>query len=295
MNEAIRFTILVLLCIVLVTYNPIFQLILVLVPAFYTALTHRNGILFSIMSFLFVSLTIAVTSNNYPLMIFVGILCTMGILVGEINYRKNDMVLAISLGALVIILNFAILVYMQNQISDINFVDYMLNSYFALLEENGLSEMVNYDLVEIKNMIRISMPSMIIATGIVFGVINYFVAGSLINARSRSKSVYKYFWEFSLPGSALVAVFVTIIGVGLADLFSGYSAEVINTNLKIVYSTLFFIQGLSVLDFLLTRRFRLWIRLTIYGIVIFTMVAYPFLITMGALDLVFNIRKLKKS
>ena len=219
----------------------------------------------------------------------------MGILVGEINYRKNNMMLAISLGALVIILNFVLLIYIQNQISGGDFVEFMLNTYFAALEENGFSDMVNYDLVALKNIIRISMPSMIIATGIIFGAVNYFAAGTLVNVMSKSAPVYKYFWEFTLPGSALIAAFITIIGVGIADLVSGYSAEIMIANLRIVYSTLFFIQGLSLIDFLLLRKFRLWIRLIIFGILIFTVITYPFLITMGALDLIFNIRKLKKS
>ena len=294
MNDAIRFTVLALLTIVLATYDSTLQFVLILLPALYTALTHRNGILFSIISFLLVSLAISLTANNYALLIFVGILCSMGILVGEINYRKNDMVLAISLGALVIIFNFVILVYMQNQAANFDFVDYMLNNYFALLEENGLSQMINYDLTALKNAIRISMPSLIIATGIAFGVVNYFAAGTLIYVMNKFKPSYRFFWEFSLPGSALIAAFVTIIGIGIADLVSGYSAEILIMNLRVVYSTLFFIQGLSLIDFLVIRKFRLWIRLVIFGVLIFTVVTYPFLITMGALDLVFNIRKLKK-
>lgn len=292
--ESARFTAITLLCIVLAMLHPVFQLTLVLVPALYTALTHRNGILFSVLSFAIVLLSVSLSTGNYPLIFFLGILSSMGILVGEASYRKNNMMMAIMLGAMVIILNFVAMIYIQNKISGGDFVEYMLNSYFAMVEENGLGNMVNFDLIELKNMMRMTLPAIILSSGISFGVLNYFFAGSIINKMNKGLPIYRYFWEFSLPGSALIAVFVSIIGVGIADLVSGYSAEVLIDNLKILYSTLFFIQGLSLIDFLFIRRFKPFMRALIFVVLIFTVFTYPFLTTMGALDLIFNFRRIRK-
>ena len=64
MIETLRFTAIILLSIGLVMYNPIFQLTFFLVPALYTALTYRNGILFSILSFVISVFAMIFVSGN---------------------------------------------------------------------------------------------------------------------------------------------------------------------------------------------------------------------------------------
>lgn len=292
--EALQYTIVALLAIALAINIPRLQMSLVLVPAVYTALTHRNGLLFSIMSFVFVSGVVWFTSGAFAMVVFVAILCTMGILVGEISYRKHDMMLAIMLGALVVIANFVLLIVIERNALGIDPVEYLLNGYFQMLKENRIGELVNYDLLELKNMLRISMPGIVIAMGILMGVINYFSAGRILQRAEYGKPIFRYFWEFSLPGSALVAALLTILGVGIADTMTGYSADVMLSNLRVVYSTLFLVQGLALVDYFLLRRLRFPIRITLLILAGATVVTAPFLVTMGALDLVFNIRRLDR-
>ncbi len=294
LNETLRFTAIILLSIALALYNPLFQLTLVLVPAFFTALTFRNGILFSIISFLVSLLSVAFVSSNYPLIFFLGIISSMGILVGEINYRKNDMLLSIVIGTLVIVFNIVAVIYIQGRISGTDYVEYLLNSYFKMLEQSGAKDMFAMSFSELKSTIRVTLAAIIMSMGFSLGVINYFIAGSIVNKMNKSLPGFRYFWEFTLPGSALIGVFVSIIGVGIADLVSGYSAEIMLQNLKILYSALFFVQGLSVLDFIALRRLKGILRTFIIVFLIFTVFSYPFLVSLGALDLVFNIRRLKK-
>lgn len=292
--EMLRFTAMIVFTIGLAIYSPLFQLTLVLVPAFYTALTFRNGILFSILSFVISILAFAFISESYSLLFFFGILSSMGIIVGESNYRKNNMMLSIMMGAMVIVINMVAMIYIQNKISGIDFVEYLLNNYFALLEENGMNDMIRMNMNELKSTIRITLPAVIMSMGISMGILNYFISGRIVNRMGKGLHIFRSFWEFTLPGSALIAIFVSIIGIGIGELVSGYSAEIMLANMKVLYSTLFFIQGLSIIDFLALRRFKPVVRSLFFLILIFTVFTYPFLATIGALDLVFNIRRLKK-
>lgn len=294
MIETLRFTAIILLSIGLVMYNPIFQLTFFLVPALYTALTYRNGILFSILSFVISVFAMIFVSGNSSLLFIFGLMATMGIIVGETNYRKNNMMLSIIMGSMVIIINFVAMIYIQNKVSGIDFIEYMINTYFALLEEGGMTDMISMNLSELKSAVRITIPALIMSMGISIGVLNYFVAGNLVNKMNQNSDGFRNFWEFTLPGSALMGILVSMVGIGLAELLTGYSTEIIFSNIKILYATLFFIQGLAVIDFITLRKLKPILRTLIFVVLIFTVFFYPFLATMGALDLVFNIRRIEK-
>lgn len=292
--ETLRITAIVIFVLAISMFNPIFQLTLLLVPALYTTITYRNGILFSIGSLLVTFAAVFFVSASVPLSFFLTMMATMGIVVGELYYRQNDMMKAILIGAIVIIANFGLAIYIQNQTSDINFVDYILNSYASMLEESGVDGMMSMSISEIKNILRITLPGIIISIGTVFGTINYFFAGSMVNKLEPSKQSFKKFSEFILPGSTLIAILITILGIGLVELLTGYSTKIMISNLQIVYFVLFFIQGLALIDFMLLRNRPAILRNLVLMVLIFTIFPYPFLVTIGALDMIFNIRRLQR-
>lgn len=292
--ETLRITAIVIFVLAISMFNPIFQLTLLLVPALYTTITYRNGILFSIGSLLVTFAAVFFVSSSVPLSFFLTMMATMGIVVGELYYRQNDMMKAILIGAIVIIANFGLAIYIQNQTSDINFVDYILNSYASMLEESGVDGMMSMSISEIKNILRITLPGIIISIGTVFGTINYFFAGSMVNKLEPSKQSFKKFSEFILPGSTLIAILITILGIGLVELLTGYSTKIMISNLQIVYFVLFFIQGLALIDFMLLRNRPAILRNLVLMVLIFTIFPYPFLVTIGALDMIFNIRRLQR-
>ncbi len=291
--EALQFSLVSIVMIVLVLNVPLFQLALFIVPALFTALTYRNGSLAGIAA-LCGSCGAVYSIYSDANLIVVMMIGTMGVLVGELYYRKRDMMTAIMAGILVVVAGFGLIIYLQMQMTGGNFLEYFINEYMRTAQEAGLESMMNVDLTEVKFALRYSFPALVIYMGIVFSVINYFFAGRIVTRMNPSEGDFRGFEEFSLPGNALTVLAVTVAGSWLATVLTEYSQDIILNNVLVIYSLLLFIQGLSVVDFLFLKDRHAILRNLVRLILIFSVFPYPLMITVGTMDLIFNIRRLPR-
>ncbi len=287
-TEAFRFTVIVLLLLVLVRFFPIFALSMILIPAIYTALTYRTGLLFPLLSLLFVSLFLTLLDADLASLNSVTTGAIMGIAVGEINYRKNDMMTAITVGMLILVANHAIILYLYKLANGSDIVPTIIEEMQKILAQNKMANTINEQ--EMKSMLQTMLPGAIIAQDFVSSLFNYFIAGKIANVNTPENKPFKSFWEFTIPGSASVACLVTLITVLLFSL-TGYAYQDLTTNLMVIYITILLIQGLSVVDFMFLREKTLLIRMTV---MLFLMFFTPVLLLLGVLDAVANIRRLPR-
>ncbi|MDO5096604.1 MAG: DUF2232 domain-containing protein [Peptostreptococcaceae bacterium] len=287
-TEAFRFTVIVLLLLVLVRFFPIFALSMVLIPAIYTALSYRTGLLFPLLSLLFVSLFLIFLGVDLANLNALTTGAIMGIAVGEINYRKNDMITAITVGMLILVANHVIILYLYKLANGSDIVPMIVEEMQKILAQNNMANTVNE--YEMKAMLQTMLPGAMIAQNFVSSVLNYFIAGKIANVNTPENKPFKSFWEFTIPGSASVACLVTLITVLLFSL-AGYAYQDLTTNLMVIFITILLIQGLSVVDFMFLREKALLIRMTV---MLFLMFFTPVLLLLGVLDAIANIRRLPR-
>ena len=293
-QETLRLSLIILAVSALATSFSLLSLSILIVAPIYTAMTFRNGILYPLISLLMTMGAVAAVASDLSMPFTFLTLATLGILVGEIYYRRKDMSAAIMIGTLVFVANVVLSIYAINQLSDTDFMEFMLNNYAQQMEAGNIQSMINVSTVEIKRMIRSIFPASIISMGFVVGMLNYFMAGRVMNRMDPSQTDFRTFGEFSLPGSMLVAIGVTLAGLWIVPLVTGYSTELIQNNLLMIYSFLFLVQGMSMIDYIFLRpRIPLYRSLMLLTM-IFAIFLYPVWITLGAVDAIFNLRRLAR-
>ncbi|MDO4711980.1 MAG: DUF2232 domain-containing protein [Peptostreptococcaceae bacterium] len=291
-REAIRFTTGVLLICFLAKLSQMFQLSIFIVSALYTALTYRNGILFAIGSIVVSSVILFSLSAGGDIVVAMG---SIGVVVGELYYRKRNMMTAIMTAAVMVVLGHVLVIRIANEQLGMDVIEYQFNRIAKTMQEQtGVSDMINYNIEQAKSMMRLLLPSILVTIGLGVGVLNYFFAGSIVDRMDPSKQDFKSFGEFRMPGSALMAALITFAGIYLVSRLMGYEWDTLYYNLAVIYSFLFTLQGLAVIDRMILKSRRSLVRSLVLVTMVFSVFLYPFFVTMGALDSIFNIRKLPR-
>lgn len=287
-REVFRLTVVVMILLLATLIAPIFQMSLFLIPAIYTALAFRTGILFPAISALAVTAMIGMIFPSAQLLnvIFVGAM--MGIAVGESNYRKNDMWISITTGMVILLLNYALGIYLYELIEKKDFIDTTIEEARKVMEETSMKGAFNLNQEETRLMIRNMFPSFIIARSIVVSLLNYFIAGRFVNVKGQEKPPFRSFGEFALPGSPFAALIISLLGMFVLNTL-GFTTEIVSMNLTLIYITILCIQGLAVVDYMLLRSRPFLIRMLA---MLFCLFLYPALIFLGGLDALVNIRRL---
>lgn len=291
-RESIRFTVAVLLIGTLVNVSSMFLMSVFIISALYTALTYRNGILFSIASMIIASVALFAAGFAGDIVVVMG---SLGILVGELYYRRKSMLLAIMAAAVMLVFVNVLSIRAASKSIGSDVIEYQFNLLAKTMQEQaGVNDMINYNIEQAKTMMRMFFPAILLIYGLGLGVLNYFFAGSIVNRMDLSKRDFRSFGEFRLPGSAMMAFLITLVGIYLVSKLMGYSIEMLNYNLLAIYFFLFLLQGLAVCDRMVFKSRQSIFRNVVLLTLVLTVFLYPFFVTIGALDSIFNIRKLPR-
>ena len=89
-------------------------------------------------------------------------------------------------------------------------------------------------------------------------------------------------------------MFVTLMIMGALEI---EYYEVMVINIIVLVSFIFFLQGLSIVDFFLVKKLRLFaiIRVIIYIMTLFIPPAISIISILGVTDVIFDFRKLKRA
>lgn len=291
--ETLRYSILTAALLLLVKMVPIFALISFFLPSIFAVVTFRNGMIFSFLS----ALIIALISSTFlePMMIVYSLftIAGVGLAVGEFAYRKRTPALAIFAGAFMVILNILLLMYFEARMMNTNLVDYIINGYRESFQMQ--KEMFNIDMdvdTFILNLRR-TFPGMVVCMGFAISAVNYFFTGAFLTRITKKRQIATL-GEFSLPGN----VFGGILIVYLMTLFLIYSdytyKDTLIINITIIFGMLFFLQGLASIYNFISKRVTPVFRNIITLTLCMFMPLYAFVVAIGFIDAVVNLRRIQK-
>src|SRR5699024_11095884 len=103
------------------------------------------------------------------------------------------------------------------------------------------------------------------------------------------------FSRFSLPNNFIFGSLLMFLIVHLLRNIEAIPYDMIYLNLIVLIISLLFIQGLSVLVFILLRfRLNTVLRIIIMGVTLFVSPVITLLIMVGIVDIIFDFRKLRR-
>lgn len=291
--ETLRYSILTVALLLLVKMVPLTAFISFFLPSLFAVITFRNGMIFS----LFSSLIIALISSTFlePLsMIYTTFtIAGVGLVIGEFAYRKRTPALAIFAGAFMVILNILLLMYAEAKMMNVDLLDYIISGYKESFQIQ--KEMFNLDM-DVNTFIlnlRRTFPGMVVCMGFAISTVNYFFTGSLLTRITKKRQIATLS-EFSLPGN----VFGGMLIVYLMTLFLIYSdylyKDTLIINLTIIFGMLFFLQGLASIYNFISKKMKPAARNIIIFVLCVFMPLYTFVVAIGFIDAVINLRRIKK-
>lgn len=139
------------------------------------------------------------------------------------------------------------------------------------------------------------MPSIFIVLSIFISYINYYLSTIVLRKLGLGIRDNPRFSKFSLPSNFIIGSIVMFLIVSLLGNFETIPNDMVQLNLIVLIVSLLYIQGLSVLDFLLLRfRLNMVFRLIIVGITMFASPIIKLLAVVGIVDIIFDFRKLRR-
>lgn len=139
------------------------------------------------------------------------------------------------------------------------------------------------------------MPAIFIILSVFISYINYYFSTIVLRKLGLGIRDNPRFSRFSLPNNFIMGSILMILIVSLLSNFETIPSDIIKLNLIALVSSLLYIQGLSVLDFLLIRlKFNVVFRLIIIGITIFASQLITILAVIGIVDILFDFRKIRR-
>ncbi|MFW6022853.1 MAG: DUF2232 domain-containing protein [Halanaerobiaceae bacterium] len=193
----------------------------------------------------------------------------------------------------IIILYVFINVYMLNFNQEIN-------NFKTLLEESLPTEQLPYTIDEYMESIKLLMPSIILISSIITGLLIYYTTIWYLQKKKISVKKYKPIIYWKLPGWWISTglLFIVLIRYNISLL--GLPVTVANNvvlvanNLIIILLFLIVIEGFSVLLYFLLRLNSKFINiLFVLLFIFFRIIIIPGLLFLGFLDFIFNFRKHK--
>lgn len=284
----------------------IFPIIILLFPVAFIVIGVKYDIKNSFISILITSFLIGITIDMISGLIMLASFGPMAIYIADgISNRKKsrDIIVPSSLIFFVSIILVFIMLRDFSGISLIESLEENMKMYtdiqMELIEDIEFTNIESFRIREradnMYNYIVSIMPSMFIVLSIFISYINYYFSTIVLRRLGLGIRDNPRFSKFSLPNNFILGSILMLLIVNLLSSFETVPSDTIKLNLKVLIMSLLFIQGLSVLDYLLLRfRFNSALRFIIIGITLFASPLITLLAGIGIMDIVFDFRKLRR-
>lgn len=291
--ETIKYSIAVVAVLLLTDSVAVLSPLALLLPSLLAVITFRNGMVFSLISTIIITLASSVFTDPIIALYIAFTIGGVGLIIGELSYRKRTPALAIFGGAFMVIINILLLMYTEARMMNIDLLDYIINIYRESFEVQKEVFKLDMDIDTFLLNLRRTFPGMVVCMGFAISTINYFFTGNILMKTTRKRKTATLS-EFTLPGN----VFGGITLIYLMTIFLIYSdfiyKDTLIINLTIIFGMLFFLQGIASMYHFMSQRLKPLPRNIITFMLCSFMPLYTFVVAIGFLDAIINLRKLKK-
>lgn len=277
-------------------------------PVFYAILATLSSKKFIITHILLNTLILTISTNLEYSLSFIIIYSVPGICIGlstkKQTYDKNASKLEpIYVGIISTMISFILLYFVSNISFDIDLVkDFKLilkqsiDYQFKMLEDMSF-EFEKYDITKefILSYVMNLLSFMIFIQSVFSSFITYYIQMFFLSKIRYKKSKIAKISEFYLPGNiSFVFLGISLVMLLLSNLNTGLQIDVILLNFQLVCITLIMLEGLSVCIYFLKKWFvEKKIKNIILSFLIFSLFGFMILITIGLVDEIIDVRRLR--
>ena len=281
-------------------------IILILFPILFIAYGVKNGLLPSILIMVIVSTIVGFTTDTISgLLLFLTFAPITIVLIYGIKNRKSSIeILAAS--SLVFFLTILLIAGYMSGVSGINIANKLENNFKSILtiqvdffKEMGLT---NFELLKVKDLLEgmyksmlLTVPSIVIIASLIISYVNYYVSVIVLRKIGIGVINIPRFSKFRLPNNIVPGILVMFLGAYLTKNIEGFSYETILANLILLIGFMLYVQGLSVIDFLMNKRRIVFpLRIVFLLIIVFFTPLVSIILLLGLLDILIDFRKIRK-
>ena len=277
-------------------------------PVFYAILATLSSKKFVITHILLNTLILTIITNLEYSLSFIIIYSVPGICIGlstkKQTYDKNASKLEpIYVGIISTMISFILLYFVSKILLDIDLVkDFKsilkqsINYQFKMLEDMNF-EFEKYDITKefILSYVMNLLSFMIFIQSVFSSFITYYIQMFFLSKIRYKKSKIAKISEFYLPGNiSFVFLGMSLVMLLLSNLNTGLQIDVILLNFQLVCITLIMLEGLSVCIYFLKKWFvEKKIKNIILSFLIFSLFGFMILITIGLVDEIIDVRRLR--
>lgn len=214
---------------------------------------------------------------------------------------------AIIFGGVAYLLSFVVLIMMMQTFMGIDFVEQIRETFVESLniQESLFSrfEGMQEQLAATKQMYEamleafvLLMPGIIIIAALSMSAINYIAAYKMGRKLRVNIVPIGRFSKFRLPDNIAIGILIFMGGTYIISKTNFVNSDTLTANLLFIFQILFFVQGLSIVRYLMDRyKISKILRVIMTLVIIFNGYLVMATTFMGLFDQIFDIRKIKKN
>jgi len=278
--------------------------IIFLIPVPLTIIVYRHGLRLGISVATSSALLAGIVVHLLSVLVWLLVMGLVGIALGEAFREKFGAVKILSIGSIVSAGALLLMFLISYALFGINLVDVFekmmtesMDQVIAIYKELGRSQdelsIMREKLEQYFRLIRVVMPGTLVITAVMLTLVNYWLA-RLILERLEGKAVVAWFPEFKTWRVPWYWAWGYILGTGLLLAYSLTGQRilmVIGFNLEVLFSYVFFIQGVAIGWFFLDKHkvHKTWRTIAVV-FVLLTRSLFLIVTWMGVLDTWFDLR-----
>lgn len=279
-------------------YLPILSMLMIFVPVPFLVLSYRNNIRYSILSFITFSLLTGILTeilySLFLILIFGPIIIAMGYYIKN----KRESYVVIGAGAIASILSILIIFQITSYVGGANIIDEIaivaeniINTQIDMLKGMEV-ELLSAD--EILSYLLMIVPGVLMIQSIFITIGNYYLTAAVLKRFSSMDIEFTDFSTFRLPANIVLGSFIIFTLSYLTIYIEGVYHLSLITNVTLLFIFLFFIQGISVVSFLIKKtNTPKAIRILLVGIILLVSPLLTAISFVGLVDSMVDIRKLR--
>lgn len=280
-------------------YLPLLSVLIVLIPVPFMILAYRHGIKYSILSFITFSLLIGIVTEILYAGFLLLIFGPMAIIMGYYINKNKEPYIVVGAGAIAAILSIFVAFQFVSNISGINIIDEItiVSQEIISTQVEALKNM-EVDVLsadQILNYLLMIIPGILIIQSLFISIANYYLTVATLKRFNLNKVELPQFSTFRLPPNIVLGSFIIFILSYLTTYIEGIYHVSLITNVTLLFIFLFFLQGISVVSFLIKKtNIPKVVRIIVIAVILFISPLLTAISFIGLVDSVVDIRKLKK-
>lgn len=284
-----------------------FQFIIFLYPVLFIILGVRHGLKYTLISLLISSVLVSLIADVVlGVLMFIAFMPLTIIIINMIVKRKNPIETLIY-STITFLASVLLIIFLVN-INGVSIIGQLkmnitqaINNQLKVLEQLNLTK---EQMTEIRNLHRdyleivlAMIPSIIMIFSLVVSYINYLLSTSFLRKLGHAIVFVPKFSNFKLPRNIFLGLGIMFFATFLLNRYNLFNSYDVIINLIVLSLFIFFVQGISVIDYKLKYKnirtvWRIFILLLIFEMM---PIAGFLVIILGLFDAIFDFRKLTSS